>query len=142
MKDNEVLSTRLIPYPRARVFDAYADPALLTQWWGANGFMSTFHEFDFREGGQWWFTLHGPDGKNDENNWIFREIVGGERIDLDHISAPLFRMLITLADAAGGTRVTWRMTFESAEVLAGIRHIIAPANEQNFDRLETVLAQD
>jgi hypothetical protein len=35
----------------------------------------------------------------------------------------------------------WHATFESAEVLAAIKHIVIPANEQNFDRLEAVLAK-
>ena len=141
MSSNEIQSTRLIPHARAKVFQAHADPALLTQWWGPNGFTSTFHEFDFRNGGRWRFTFHGPDGKNYENEWVFREIVKNERIDFDHVSAPRFRLVITLGDEAGKTRVNWHATFESAQVLAGIKHIIVPANEQNFDRLETVLTK-
>jgi len=37
--------------------------------------------------------------------------------------------------------MTWHAIFESAEVLAGIRPIVVPANEQNFDRLEALLAK-
>jgi len=140
MNNSEHQSTRLLPWPRARVFQAHADPALLTQWWGPNGFTSTFHQFDFRTGGRWHFTFHGPDGRNYDNEWVFREIVENEHIDFDHLSAPRFRLLINLSDEASQTRVHWQATFENAEVLAGIRHIITPANEQNFDRLEKVLA--
>jgi hypothetical protein len=38
-------------------------------------------------------------------------------------------------------RLISNATFESAQVLAGIKHIIVPANEQNFDRLETILTK-
>ena len=141
MSGNEIQSTRLIPHARAKVFKAHAAPALLTQWWGPNGFTSTFHEFDFRAGGCWRFTFHAPDGKNYENKWVYREIVKDERIDFDHVSTPCFRMEIALGDEAGKTRVNWHATFESDQVLAGIKHIIVPANEQNFDRLETILTK-
>lgn len=139
MTDNEIKSTRLVPHARAKVFQAHSDPALLTQWWGPNGFTSTFHEFDFRNGGRWRFTFHGPDGKNYANEWEFREIATDERIDFDHISAPRFRLVITLSDEGDKTRIDWLATFESAQVLAGLKHIIVPANEENFDRLEAVL---
>ena len=141
MNSREHHSTRLLPFSRQQVFQAHADPARLTQWWGPNGFSSTFHQFEFHNGGRWHFTFHGPDGRNNDNEWMFREIVANERIDFDHLSAPRFRLLITLHDEAGQTRLNWRATFETAEILAGIRHIIAPANEQNFDRLETLLAR-
>ena len=139
--DNKIQSTRLLPYPRAKVFRAYSDPALLTQWFGPNGFTSTFHEFDFRNGGRWHFTFHGPNGANYDNEWIFRSIVPDQRIEADHLSAPRFHKVATLTDEAGKTRLTWDATFESADVLAGLKSIIVPANEQNFDRLEAVLAK-
>lgn len=141
MSENEIQSTRLLTHPRAKVFQAHADPAVLTQWWGPNGFTSTFHEFDFRKGGRCNFTFHGPDGNNYDNQWVFREVVPNERIDFDHVCPPIFRLIITLSDEAGKTRVHWHATFESAQVLAGIKPIIVPANEQNFDRLENVLAK-
>ena len=139
MSDHEIQSTRLIPHSRAKLFRAYSEPALLTQWFGPKGFTSTFYEFDFRNGGHWRFTFHGPDGTNYENEWVFLEIIEGERIDLDHVCAPYFTMFTTLTEEAGMTRITWRMVFQSAEVLAGIKHVIVPANEENFDRLEVVL---
>lgn len=141
LSSNEIQTARLIPHARAKIFKTHADPTLLTQWWGPNGFTSTFHEFDFRPGGRWRFTFHGPDGTNFENEWVYREIVPDGRIDFDHVCPPYFRLVITLGDEAGKTRVTWHATFESAQVLAGIKHIIVPANEQTFDRLEAVLAK-
>lgn len=141
MNDKTCLSARLIPHPREKVFAAHADPALLTQWWGPAGFTSTFHEFDFRPGGRWRFTFHGPDGRDYENSSVFREIVSPTRIAFDHISPPRFQLRIALQNETGQTSVTWDSTFESAQVLAGLKHIIVPANEQNFDRLEAVLAK-
>ena len=139
MSAAEVHSSRHFEASSSEVFRAHADPALLTQWWGPNGFTSTFHEFDFRPDGHWRFTFHGPDGKDYENEWRFRDLVENELIDFDHTVLPLFRMVISLEEAEGGTLVRWQMTFEKAEVLKAIRHIIEPANEENFDRLAAVL---
>jgi hypothetical protein len=51
-----------------------------------------------------------------------------------------FRMTMTLADEAGRTRLTWRMLFESSEAADRARAVVARANEENFDRLEALLA--
>src|SRR5436190_7587733 len=137
--DFEIVSTRTIDAPRERIFDALRDPRQLAQWWGPKGFRNTFHEFDFRPGGHWRFVMHGPDGTDYKNENAFAEIVEPERVIIDHLSAPRFRMTITLEDQSGKTWITWRMRFESAEVCANIRSICTEANQQNFDRLEAVL---
>jgi hypothetical protein len=38
-----------------------------------------------------------------------------------------------------GTAVTWAQEFEDSAAAARIRHIVEPANEQNLDRLLSVL---
>jgi len=49
-------------------------------------------------------------------------------------------MEMTFAPQAGGTRLTWRMTFEDAAEVQRLGTFIAAANEQNFDRLQAHLA--
>ena len=51
-----------------------------------------------------------------------------------------FRMAMIFADEGGGTRVIWRMRFDSEEEGQRVRGFIAAANEENFDRLEAELA--
>jgi hypothetical protein len=51
-----------------------------------------------------------------------------------------FQMAMTFADEGGGTRVTWRMRFDSAEEGERVRSFVAAANEENFDRLQALLA--
>ncbi len=131
---SEIISTRLFSASRDRLFTAFSDPAQLALWWGPKGFTNIFEAFDFRPGGDWKFTMHGPDGKDYANHTRFIEIVPAERIVYEHI-APHFQMTITLADEDGGTRMTWRMQFPSAEMCARFQPICVPANEENFDRL-------
>lgn len=137
----EVVATRRFDRPRAVVFRAFTDPAVLARWWGPKGFTNTFQEFDPRPGGAWRFVMHGPDGTDYQNLNDFVEVVAGERIVFRHVK-PMhrFRMTMAFADEAGGTRVTWRMQFESAEAAEKVRELVVSANEENFDRLEALLA--
>lgn len=140
MSDREFVSARTFAAPREAVFGAVTDPALLARWWGPDGFTNTFHEFDPRPGGAWRFTMHGPHGADYPNESEFVEIVPFDSIVLVHLR-PMhrFMMTMTFADAPGGTHLTWRMEFDSAEEVERIRPYVPPANEQNFDRLERVL---
>lgn len=63
-----------------------------------------------------------------------------ERIVLDHVSGPKFRLMITLEEHDGQTRLAWRQGFESAAECANVRRFAVEANEQNFDRLQARLA--
>jgi uncharacterized protein YndB with AHSA1/START domain len=136
----EIITTRIVAVSRERLFAAYSDPTQLALWWGPKGFTNTFDEFDFRPGGDWKFTMHGPEGKDWPNHTRFIEIVPAERIIYEHVT-PHFQMTITLADAGSGTQMTWCMQFESAEMYDRFKPICVPANEENFDRLEAHLAR-
>ena len=136
ISDRELQTSRVLNASRERVFEAISDPAQLAQWWGPKGFTNTFHEFDFRTGGAWHFVMHGPDGKNYQNQSRFEEIAKPERVVLQHLSSPRFQLTITLDDVAGGkTKIGWRQRFETAEECARIKVYAIDGNEQNLDRL-------
>jgi uncharacterized protein YndB with AHSA1/START domain len=116
------------------VFAAFSQPERLSVWWGPDGFKNTFDVFEFKTGGRWHFTMHGPDGTNYLNESIFDAIEPARKIVLRHLSAPHFQLTIALDGNASGTLVTWEQTFESPEVAASVRHIVEPANEQNLTR--------
>jgi len=142
MDDTQYPCFRVVPFERSQVFAAHSDPTRLATWWGPAGFTNTFHEFDFRDGGRWHFTMHGPDGGNYDNLWIFRSIVANECIDMRHDCAPYFNLRITLTEVPEGTRIDWLATFDEAKVLAALLEMITRCNEENFDRLEAALAKD
>lgn len=139
-KDREIISTRTFGFPPAKVYDAWTNPELLARWWGPHGFTNTFHTFDLRPGGWWKFTMHGPDGTEFLNECRFVEIVPDERLVFDHIE-PVHQFRVTaLFQAVGAqTKLTFQMLFEQAEECQRVKAFVVPANEQNFDRLETVL---
>jgi len=130
---------RVMPVPTERVFEAFARPELLARWWGPAGFTNTFEVFEFRPGGRWKFVMHGPDGVNYPNQSVFLELEPAARLVIQHLSQPHFVLTVTLTAHDGATSVDWAQVFEDAAVAARVRHIVEPSNEQNLDRLESVL---
>jgi uncharacterized protein YndB with AHSA1/START domain len=134
LKQRQIVNTRLVHLPRERLFQAFCDPARLARWWGPSGFRSTFATFDFRPGGHWVFTLHGPDGRDYANESVFVDVTAPARVRLRHVSDPKFELLVTLAEEEGGTRIRWRQRFGSADECERIAGSVAPKNEENLDR--------
>jgi len=128
-------TSREIPATAGQVFAAISDPERLARWWGPAGFTNTFSVCEFKNGGRWSFTMHGPDGRNYPNENVFSEIDSPRKIVVQHVSEPKFRLAIGLASSSVGTVVSWSQAFESPEVASRVEHIVVAANEQNLDRL-------
>ena len=139
--DREVISTRIFDTTRERLFNAWTNPEQLAKWWGPSGFSNTFHEFDLQAGGYWRFTMHGPNGANYENESAFVSIQTPNEIILDHISEPKFRVVATFIDQGGKTRLSFRQIFETQDLYEKLKSFVTDANEQNFDRLEALIAE-
>lgn len=138
--DRTIQSMRIFDAPREVVFKAWADPLLLAQWWGPNGFTNTFQDFDFTAGGHWRFIMHGPAGGDYKNECVFLKITAPESIVWDRISQPLFQVSVRFNESEGKTLVTFLMIFDSVAACEKIKKIAPAANEENFDRLEKLLA--
>ena len=130
---------RVLPYPPETVFEAFARPELLARWWGPDGFTNTFDIFEFAPGGRWIYVMHGPKGSKFPNESVFREIQAPAKLVIQHVSKPRYALTVTLAPHDAGTALTWVQEFEDAAFAERIRHIVEPANEQNIDRLTSLL---
>lgn len=126
---------RILPASPEAVFEAIREPERLARWWGPEGFRNTFHTFEFRPGGAWLFTMHGPDGTDYPNQSEFLEIVPDELVRIKHVNLPHFELSITLEATAGGTLLTWVGVFENQAFAEQMRGFLESANEQNLDRL-------
>lgn len=137
--------TRLISAPRDLVFKVFTTPGHIDQWWGPNGFRNETHAMDFRIGGLWHYTMHGPDGKA-WPNWIrYTLIEPPVRLVYDHggeLDEPAhFKGEITFEDEGGQTRITLRLLFPTAEALEGARaHGAIDGGNQTLARLEAYVA--
>jgi len=136
----EFVTSRVIDAPRERVFRAFSDPAMLSQWWGPKGFRNTFQQFELKPGGVWRLVMHGPDGQDHANESVFVDVVEPERVVFEHMSGHHFVMTITFtSEGENSTRVGWRQVFDTAAERERIARFVIEANEQNLDRLAALV---
>ena len=129
-------TSREIPATPEQIFAAFSRPERLARWWGPAGFTNTFSVCEFKSGGRWSYIMHGPDGRDYPNESVFAEIESPSKIVVQHVSQPKYRLTIVLAASGAGTAVSWSQVFESPDVIRSrMEPVIAPANEQNLDRL-------
>lgn len=137
-----VRTERVLSASPRKVFAAFQQPDRLAQWWGPSGFTNTFQRFEFTPGGRWVFVMHGPNGASYPNESVFREIQPDTRIVIEHVVTPWYRLTVTLTPHGDQTHLAWVQEFESPEMAAKLRRISEPANEQNLDRLQSLLARE
>jgi uncharacterized protein YndB with AHSA1/START domain len=137
--DRSIVTTRVLNAPRSLVFQAWADPRHLANWWGPKGFRNTFNTFQFYPQGIWEFTMHGPNGVDYPNKSFFVEIVEPERIVFDHVSSHPFRLIASFEELGEKTKLVFRMVHPTVEESEKAKHYIVQANEENMDRLESEL---
>jgi hypothetical protein len=126
---------RILAASPSQVFAAHSDPVRLARWWGPEGFRNTFQAFEFRKGGKWSFTMHGPDGKDYPNESVFAAIEENARVLIDHVCEPRFKLDILLHPHGTGTRVEWLADFENKTFAKNMESFLLSSNEQNLDRL-------
>ncbi|MES2811034.1 MAG: SRPBCC family protein [Bacteroidota bacterium] len=138
--DREIFSSRILNTPIEVVYQAFANPLHLKNWWGPEGFTNTIHEFDLHPGGKWILTMHGPEKGNYENSSIFKIVEPHKLIAWERVSKPLFNMEVSFEKLSDlKTEIAFRMIFDTAEECEKIRKFAEPKNEENFDRLEEEL---
>jgi len=104
-----------------QIWSAWTDPAAIARWWGPDGFTSTVRELDVRDGGRFDVVMHGPDGSDFANVYVFERIVVAERVVYVHQGSAVHGlapsrsvMEIDRGDAeAPRTRVTLRASYAS-----------------------------
>ncbi len=112
---NELAITRILNAPRELVWEAWTDPEHLAKWWGPNGFTTTTHEIEVKEGGEWDFIMHAPDGADYKNRIVFNKLVKPELITYSHITGPRFDVTVTFKKYGAKTKIDVRMVFDSAK---------------------------
>jgi uncharacterized protein YndB with AHSA1/START domain len=133
---------RLFSSPPRKVFAAFERPDQLAKWWGPKDFTNTFQRFEFKPGGRWEFVMHGPNGANYPNQSVFREVKPDSKIVIEHVGQPRFTLTVMLTAHSGQTHLTWDQEFETPELAVKLRPLCMTANEQNLDRLESLLASE
>lgn len=130
--------TRLIDVPRALVWRAWTEPALLMPWFCPLPWKTVACDIDLRPGGLFRTTMQSPDGTEFPNAGCYLEIVAEEKLVWTNALLPGFRpslpsatcgsddtsfmftAMIELADEAGGTR--YRATVLHADAAGAQKH--------------------
>ena len=140
--DCEIFSSRVLNYPVAKVYQAFANPSHLKNWWGPEGFTNTIHEFDLKPDGKWILTMHAPENGNYENSSVFQTVQPLQLITWTRVSQPLFDMEIGFEKCSDTkTKISFRMIFKTVSECEKIKKFAVPKNEENFDRLENELGK-
>lgn len=140
--DCEIVSSRVFNTKRELVYRAWSNPNHLKNWWGPAGFTNTFNEFDFRVGGKWSFTMHGPDKGNYANECEFIKIEEPSLIAWKRHSKPLFQVVATFDELPENkTKLVFKMLFDTAEECNKLKGFVVDKNEENFDKLEIELSK-
>lgn len=146
-KPNELNLVRVYGAPVKTVWDAWIDPKQAAKWWGPRGFTITTHEKDFRIGGFWRYTMHGPDGVDYPNKTIYLEIEKHKKLVYDHGGSddrpPLFRVTVLFSESGGKTTMDMTMTLPTAEAARETKKFIKQAGgNSTWDRLGEYLEKE
>lgn len=117
--DREIVISRLINATPAMVFRAWTRPEHLDQWWGPDGFTTTTERMDFRVGGEWIYTMLGPDGVVYPNAIRYEVIVPDQRIAYAHgevAGGPAhFHSTVTFVAQGSQTEITLHLVLPTRE---------------------------
>jgi uncharacterized protein YndB with AHSA1/START domain len=133
--------------PVAVVWDAWTEDEQVAQWWGPRGFTITTHSKDFRPGGHWNYTMHGPDGTDWPNTTKYLEVEKHRRMVYDHggteSTPPLFRVTVLFEERGGKTHMDMTMAVATPEAAEGIRQVIRKhSGNSTWDRLAEYLEKE
>ena len=115
-----LVTTREINAPVTRVWDAWRDPEKIAKWWGPAGFHSTVRELDLREGGRFDVVMHGPDGTDYPNLYLFDRVDEGKLLIYTNVGSEQFGLAafqsVFVTESTGDrTRVTLTARFASEQ---------------------------
>jgi uncharacterized protein YndB with AHSA1/START domain len=140
--NREISTSRLFNAPIELLWEMWTNPDHIKNWWGPNGFTNTIHQMDFKEGGEWKLTMHGPDGTNYPNRSIFKEIVPFKKIVFEHFN-PNFITTVLFESKGDATLINWTLLFDTAEMRETVvkAHKADEGQKQNIERLEKYLSE-
>ena len=70
---------RTFDAPLPLVWKAWTTPALLDQWWAPKPWKAHTKRMDFKEGGEWLYSMTGPEGEVHWSKAAYTEIVPENR---------------------------------------------------------------
>jgi uncharacterized protein YndB with AHSA1/START domain len=110
------------------VWQLWADPRKLEQWWGPPGYPATFVEHELTAGGRATYYMTGPDGGKYHGYWRLTSVNEPKTIEFTDGFAnddgtpnndmPITTARIEFTEHDGGTRMLIRSTADTPEQMA------------------------
>ena len=116
----DLVLERIIDVPREKVWQGWTDPAVIVKWFTPDPWKTVEAVLDLRPGGGSVITMESPEGKRFPNEGCYLEVIPNERLVFTSALGAGFRPkkpangamdmpftgVVTLEDAAGGTKYT------------------------------------
>jgi uncharacterized protein YndB with AHSA1/START domain len=129
-KDPENLKmtvTADLPATVERAWQLWADPRQLERWWGPPTYPATVVDHDLTAGGTVTYFMTGPDGDKSRGWWQVLAVDPPHRLELTdgfaddsgapNDAMPTMRVVVTLTERDGGTRMVIETAFPSTEAM-------------------------
>ncbi|MFI5690758.1 SRPBCC domain-containing protein [Kribbella sp. NPDC051586] len=153
-KDFEALTLTLVADFEAstdRVWELWADPRRLEQWWGPPTHPARMVDHDLTPGGRVFYYMTGPDGEKFHGLWQFIAVDPPKSLefvdsfansdgDIDD-ALPPYTAHLELTEHGGGTRMELRASFDTREQmdqLLGIQMDVGM--QQAMSQIDALLA--
>jgi uncharacterized protein YndB with AHSA1/START domain len=141
---HDVHMTREFNAPRALVFKALTDPALVSKWWGPNDVTTTVDTMDVRMGGIWRYIQRDAQGNEYAFRGVYHEITPPERLvytfEWEGMPGHILLETVSLAEKDGKTILTDSLIFQSIEDRDGmVQSGMESGASDSWDRLEKLL---
>jgi uncharacterized protein YndB with AHSA1/START domain len=147
-ESNEIRLVRVYNAPVELVWECYTEVKHKANWWGPRGFTISTKSKDLRPGGNWVYTMHGPDGKDWPNFTTYHVVDKYSKLVYDHGASaadqkPLFRVTVTFEELNGKTTMEMTMALESEAAAKEIsKHIKQAGGNSTWDRLAEYLEEE
>lgn len=143
LSDREFVLEHTFHAPAAKVFNAYLDPKMVEQWWGAKAGALRVETLEPRVGGAWRFVQRNPDGSEVPFHGVYKEIHPVTRLvyTFNAPGNPEVVATVELEEAGDGTTKLTLMnlcaTKEQRDTI--VRYGAAGGARAAWDRLDAVL---
>jgi uncharacterized protein YndB with AHSA1/START domain len=132
----------LLDAPLEWVWEIWTSPGHICHWWGPHGFTNTIQKMEPKTGGEWLFTMHGPNGQSYPNHTRFREVVNERRIVHEHFDPNFLATIEFQPHGTDKTLLTWYKLYETRELfeLVEIQYKSNEGFRQTVERMNSYLA--
>lgn len=155
---NNLVIERNFKAPRAAVFKAYSDSALIEAWWGPEGWKTKNTSFEFKQNGVWHYCMTCTDENQGDffgqESWglaVYKKMVAPEVIlytdafsDKDGNVAPdmpEMQISVFFKEESQQTLLEIKSAFASEEALMQVLEMgVVQGMESQFCRLDELLA--